>query len=154
MATMLRTLLICGALAVALPACAAEKPPRREPAPLTGVAPPTRIPDAIDVDRQPAGEPVAISKVPRSLRRAVVADAAKRFNVAHSAVVLSRAEKVTWSDASLGCPEHGQMYAQALVPGFRLEARAQAGLLVYHTDQDLRAVTCAAMAMQPAAPVR
>jgi hypothetical protein len=66
--------------------------------------------------------------------------------------VVSRAEKVTWSDAALGCPEHGQMYAQALVPGFRVEARAQAGLLVYHTDQSLRAVTCAAMAMLPAAP--
>jgi hypothetical protein len=146
MATILRILLISGALAAVVPACAQP--------PLTGVAPPTRIPAGLALDKQPVGEPVAISNVPRSVRRAVVADAAKRFNVEQSAVVLARAEKVTWSDAALGCPEHGQMYAQALVPGFRLEARAQAGLLVYHTDQDRRAVTCAAMAMQPAVPER
>ena len=154
MTTFLRTLLISGALVAAFPACAADKPPRREPTLLTGVAPPTRIPGPMDLDKQPAGEPVAISKVPRTVRRAVVADAAKRFNVAQSAVVVSRAEKVTWSDAALGCPEHGQMYAQALVPGYRIEARAQAGLLVYHTDESLRAVTCATMAMQPVAPER
>jgi hypothetical protein len=146
MATILRILLMSGALAAVVPACAQP--------PLTGVAPPTRIPDGLAPDKQPVGEAIAISKVPRSVRRAVVAAAAKRFNVAESAVVLSRAERVTWSDAALGCPEHGRMYAQALVPGFRLEARAQAGLLVYHTDQGLRAVTCAAMAMQPAVPER
>jgi hypothetical protein len=146
MATILRILLISGALAAVVPACAQPSP--------TGVAPPTRIPNGLAPDKEPLGEPVAISKVPRSVRRAVVADAAKRFNVAHSAVVLSRAEKVTWTDAALGCPEHGQMYAQALVPGYRIEARAQAGLLVYHTDLDRRAVTCATMAMQPDTPVR
>jgi hypothetical protein len=146
MASILRILLMSGALSAVVPACAQP--------PLTGVAPPTRIPHGLAPDKQPVGEPIAISNVPRSVRRAVVADAAKRFKVAESAVVLARAEKVTWSDASLGCPEHGQMYAQALVPGFRLEARAQAGLLVYHTDQDRRAVTCAAMAMQPGVPER
>lgn len=143
----LRILLMSGALAVAVPACAGD-PPR------TGVAPPTRIPDVLEPDMQPVGEPVAIADVPRAVRRAVVADAAKRFNVAANAVVLARAEEVTWNDASLGCPEHGQMYAQARVPGYRIEARAQAGLLVYHTDRTQRAVTCATMSLPPGPPQR
>ena len=33
------------------------------------------------------------------------------------------AEAVTWSDGSLGCPEPGMMYTQALVPGYRVQIR-------------------------------
>ena len=60
---------------VAACASAADKPatPRT-------IAPPTRIPDPY-VAQAPAGEPVDIASVPRGVRRAVVADAAKRFSV-------------------------------------------------------------------------
>src|SRR5262245_20631505 len=54
------------------------------------VAPPTRIPDPIVA--APAGTAVSAADVPRAVRRAVVADAARRFNVAQSAVVIARAE--------------------------------------------------------------
>lgn len=37
---------------------------------------------------------------------------------AQSRVVL--AESVTWNDGSLGCPVPGQLYTQALVPGYRV----------------------------------
>jgi hypothetical protein len=68
------------------------------------------------------------------VRRAVVADAARRFKVLNSAVVLTRAERVTWSDGSLGCPEPGRKYAQTAVAGFRLVAQTVEGQLLYHTD--------------------
>jgi hypothetical protein len=77
---------------------------------------------------------VSIASIPREVRRAVVADAAKRFNVPESSVVVARAEQVTWPDGSLGCPEPGMMYTQALVPGFRVVAKTSAGELSYHTD--------------------
>lgn len=114
-----------------------------------GIAPPTRIPYVESSTPMPAGEPVATAQIPRAVRRAVVTDAAKRFNVAESAVVLARAEQVTWSDGSLGCPEPGAMYAQLLVAGFRVVARTSAGELTYHTDSLGQAVSCGPRASRP-----
>jgi hypothetical protein len=119
-----------------LVACSAGKP-----AP-TGIAPPTRIPDAPKDTAAPAGQNVAAAAVPREVRRAVVADAARRFQVAESAVVLSRAEQVTWNDGSLGCPQPGQMYTQMLVTGYRIVATTSAGQMEYHTDSHGFVVTC------------
>ena len=81
--------------------------------------------------------------MPRDVRRAVVADAARRFKVPESAVVLTHAEQLTWSDGSLGCPEPGQFYTQMLVPGFRVVAKTSAGEL-YHTDARGNVKTCGA----------
>lgn len=103
-------------------------------APPGGIAPPTRIPDPVPALPPPAGKPVPTSEIPRLVRRAVVADAARRFSVPESAVVLSRAERVTWPDASLGCAEPGRSYRQGDIAGFRVVARSAAGALVYHTD--------------------
>jgi hypothetical protein len=118
-------------------ASAAEKPatPRV-------IAPPTRIPDPVVPG--PPGERVDIASVPRDVRRAVVADAAKRFSVSENEVVLVGAERVTWSDGALGCPEPGQMYTQMLVAGYRVSAKTTAGQMLYHTDSHGTVVNCAA----------
>lgn len=100
----------------------------------TGIAPPTRIPDPVDTSNGPHGSPVATSEVPLAVRRAVVADAARRFNVSSNAVVLTRAERVNWPDGSLGCAEPGRIYTQAVVAGYRLVAETSQGRLLYHTD--------------------
>jgi hypothetical protein len=122
----------------------AETPPSRPVLPRdTGVAPPARIPAALNDSMQPQGTPVATADVPKPVRRAVTADAAKRFNVAESAVVLVRAEQVTWADGSLGCPERGMYYTQNLVTGYRIVAKTGAGELVYHTDSRGQAKSCA-----------
>lgn len=135
--------MLSGALALALASSGVamsggdpEMTPRK-------IAPPKRIPDPIVQSVQPAGTPVATADMPREVRRAVVADAARRFEVAESAVVLSAAEQVTWSDGSLGCPQPGLSYVQALVPGYRVTATTSAGKLRYHTDSRGQAVTCA-----------
>lgn len=155
MSSALRTVFVCAAIATALPACASG--PKT-----VGVAPPVRIPKTETLSEKPVGEPVAITALSKALRRAVVAEAAKRFGVAESGIVLASAERVTWSDGSLGCPEPGMMYTQSLVPGFRIVARAAAGLLIYHATEGTeggasgppRVVTCAQMSMQPGAPER
>jgi hypothetical protein len=133
---------IIGSLAVlwASGTFASETRPVR---PEVGVAPPKRIPSPVAAPSAPAGQPVAMAAIPASVRRAVVMDAARRFQVAESAVVLARAEKVTWSDGSLGCPQSGRMYTQALVPGFRLIAKTADGELEYHTDMRGNLVGCA-----------
>jgi hypothetical protein len=136
-------LLIVAVLCSPLPACAAE--PQAAP---RGLAAPTRLPDPAP-PTSVSGEPVASATLPREVRRAVVADAARRFKVAESAVVLGRAEKLMWSDGSLGCPQTGQMYSQALVPGFRLVAKTSEGDLVYHTDTRGQAVVCPPRTSKP-----
>jgi hypothetical protein len=117
------------------------------------IAPPKRIPDPIGEPLvvQPAGHVVSTASMPRAVRRAVVADAARRFQVAESAVVLARAEQVTWGDGSLGCPQPGMSYTQALVPGYRVTASTPAGQMLYHTDAHGNVVTCAAGRARPAA---
>jgi hypothetical protein len=113
--------------------------------PAEGIAPPTRLPDpVVNTMTVPATEatPVTVATLPRELRRVVVADAAKHFNVSENSVVLTGAEQVTWSDGSLGCPRSGMSYTQALVPGYRLVARTAERELVYHTDSSGRAVRC------------
>ena len=116
----------------------------------TGIAPPTRIPDPIGAVPAPAGVPVASAALPREVRRAVVADAAQTLqgSRAHQ-VVLVRAEQVTWSDGSLGCPEPGRQYAQMLVPGFRVVAKTASGERVYHTDSRAVAVSCTPATVEP-----
>lgn len=118
-----------------LTACATNppEPAAAAPQPRVGMAPPTRIP-AVAPTPGPVGVPVATASMPRDVRRAVVADAAKRFKVAQNAVVLASAEQVIWSDGALGCPEPGHMYTQMLVPGYRVVAKTREGNLTYHTD--------------------
>jgi hypothetical protein len=116
-------------VAASLASCAAAgEAPRATPR-----APPVRIP-APALNDQPAGQPVSTTAIPIEVRRSVVADAARRFKVAESSVVLTRAEQVTWPNSALGCPEPGTMYTQALVPGFRVVAKTTGGELLYHTD--------------------
>ena len=110
------------------------------PAMPRNIAPPTRIPDP--VAPQTPGERVDIAAVPRGVRRAVVADAARRFSVTEKEVVLVNAERVTWSDGSLDCPASGRMYSQAQVPGYRIAAKTSAGQMLYHTDSLDTVVTC------------
>jgi hypothetical protein len=114
-----------------------------------GLAPPARIPDAVKDSAQPVGAPVTTASMPRTVRRAVVADAARRFNVAENAVVLVDAEQVTWNDGSLGCAEPGRAYTQALVAGYRVTAKTQAGQMVYHTDDRGSVMTCGAERFKP-----
>lgn len=141
-------LTICAAALAVLPACAAE------PLAPGAIAPPKRVLDTVEAPPAPAGEPVNTASMPREVRRAVVADAARRFRVDENAVVLTRAEQLTWNDGSLGCPQPGQMYTQMLVPGYRVVARTAEGELTYNTDTRGNVVTCGVVPSQPARKIR
>ena len=72
------------------------------------------------------------------------ADAARRTGVAAESRALISAEGVTWSDGSLGCPQPGMMYTQALVPGYRVRLRGPNCEMVYHTSTSGALVLCPA----------
>ena len=62
-----------------------------------------------------------------------------------------RAEAVTWPDGSLGCPQPGQAYTQALVPGWRLVVQGPSREAVYHASQRGQWLLCPG---GPTPPVR
>ncbi|MDH5540406.1 MAG: hypothetical protein OEY03_13470 [Rhizobacter sp.] len=61
-----------------------------------------------------------------------LADAARRTGIAVAALKVASAEQVTWPDGSLGCPQPGVLYTQALVPGYRIRIEAGGAMLDYH----------------------
>jgi hypothetical protein len=71
-------------------------------------------------------------------------DAARRTGLKRTELEVSSAEAVTWPDGSLGCPQPGMMYTQALVPGFRIRIRAGAETLDYHAGRRGVATFCPA----------
>jgi hypothetical protein len=74
--------------------------------------------------------------------RLASADLAQRLGLASEAIKLVSAEEVEWSDASLGCPQPGMMYAQVITPGFLVVLEAGGQTYEYHTDMGRFAVLC------------
>jgi hypothetical protein len=120
---------LCGLLAagLAVSACAAEEP----------VAPPAYS-EAMNPSLQ-------------SMVQEVLADAAQRTGIDQSMLKVVSAEAVTWSDGSLGCPQPGMMYTQALVPGYRVRVQAAEQVLDYHASARGGLALCpAGRAVEPA----
>jgi hypothetical protein len=74
---------------------------------------------------------VSLDAVPEAVE-AAIADASERFGVPEEEVAVAGALRVTWSDGSLGCPEDGTMYTQALVPGYLLTIEVAGQRVEYH----------------------
>jgi hypothetical protein len=47
-------------------------------------------------------------------------------------ITVVRVEDVMWSDGSLGCPQPGMSYTQAIVDGYRIELSDGVGFFAYH----------------------
>lgn len=63
-------------------------------------------------------------EVPAEILADLVADAAERTSTEPDAVEVIQAQAVTWNDGSLGCPEPGMFYTQALVDGYQVILQA------------------------------
>ncbi len=68
-------------------------------------------------------------------------DLSQRTGAAKSAIKVLSSEAVVWPDSSLGCPEPGMMYTQALMPGYRIILEANGQQYEYHTGRS-RVVLC------------
>lgn len=62
------------------------------------------------------------------------ADLAARLSISSDAIQVVSIEEVEWRDSSLGLPQAGQLYAQVITPGYRIELAAQGKRYRYHTD--------------------
>jgi len=57
-------------------------------------------------------------EVPQRILDPILKEAAMLAKVPREKLVIVRAQSVVWNDGSLGCPEPGMMYTQALVKGY------------------------------------
>jgi hypothetical protein len=73
---------------------------------------PTQVPDE---PRAPV-----VGEIPDSILSAARADLAAKLDVAAESIMVRESAAVVWNDGALGCPRPGQVYTQALEPGYRL----------------------------------
>jgi hypothetical protein len=77
-----------------------------------------------------------------SIVAAALEDAASRTGLPARSLSVAEAGAVVWRDGSLGCPEPGMGYTQALVPGYRVRLRAGDRILDYHASRTGRLLLC------------
>jgi hypothetical protein len=64
------------------------------------------------------------------------ADLAARLGVEVDSIQVSMVEEVVWRDGSIGCPEPGMVYTQALVEGRRVTLLHDGTTYYYHQGHD------------------
>jgi hypothetical protein len=106
-------------------------------------------------DAMPAKKEVPVAN-PDSVSDAMIAaakaDAVQRTGKAEKDITVVSAERVTWSDSSMGCPVPGRMYAQVLTPGYRIVLKVGSEQMSYHAGAVGKPVLCpAGRATPPAA---
>jgi hypothetical protein len=82
------------------------------------------------------------SSVPTTLLADAKADAARRTGKSEKEITVVSAESVTWPDASMGCPAPGMMYAQVLMPGYRIVLRVGDKQFDYHAGKSGKPALC------------
>jgi hypothetical protein len=78
--------------------------------------------------------------VPETPEAAAVVIARRMFaeslGLSAASVAVESIEEVTWNDGSLGCPQPGMMYTQAIVPGWRITMTdGGSNTAVYHAGE-------------------
>ena len=76
-------------------------------------------------------------------------EAATLAKVAREKLVILRAQPVVWNDGSLGCPEPGMMYTQALVNGYWVVIEADGQTYDFRVGRDGSFRLCPAGRGQP-----
>lgn len=72
-------------------------------------------------ERKPTKDSARITgEVPEKLLDAIKADLAERLGADTADLHPIQAEYVDWNDGSLGCPKPGEVYPQAITPGYRI----------------------------------
>ncbi len=69
-------------------------------------------------------------------------DLSSRIGVNFNEINVISVKAVDWSDASLGCPEPGKMYAQVITPGFEILLEAKGKSYTYNTSLKGEIIYC------------
>jgi hypothetical protein len=95
----------------------------------------------------PTPGPTAQATAAVTPEAAAAVDAAKQDAAAHLGVNpdqlnVAQVDSREWADASLGCPQAGQLYSQVITPGFYIVITSGNRQLEYHTDTRARVQLC------------
>ena len=118
-------------------------PTTTTPTPVPSTDPPTQAPPdgpgELPTDPGTGGEELS-TESPEVAE--AVADLAEHLGIDPGAVSVLGYTAVTWPDGSIGCPEPGMSYTQALVPGARLLLEAESSEYAYHAGREPDLVRC------------
>lgn len=85
--------------------------------------------------------PVAPANYPEEVGYLAQEALAEQLAITADRIEVTSAEQMTWSDASLGCPEQGIVYAQVIVSGYRVALKVDEQTFDVHTGNG-NAVVC------------
>ena len=108
--------------------------------------PPERVPPT------ERGTPVT-GEVPTLILTAIVQELAARTETAPEEIGVTRDQAVVWSDGSLGCPQPGVMYTQALVDGYWVELEVDGRIYDYRAARTGHFILCENGRPPPTPPV-
>lgn len=130
----------------AIPATTAAAPTTQPGTSETGEA---LMSDTLDPQGSVAGGNVGLSypgdTYPAELAGIIglaVSDLADRLGVDESSIVVVSVEEVTWSDASLGCPQPDMSYAQVITDGLRIVLESSGAVYDYRSGGMSDPVLC------------
>ncbi len=109
--------------------------------PATGIEEDTIHPSSIPMQRTTESPIISGSNFDH-LTQLAISDLAQRLKSDPQLVTIIEAQPVTWSDASLGCPQPGTIYTQNITPGLRVILAAAGKQYEYHTDISHSVVLC------------
>lgn len=130
--------------AQAAPATTPTTTPTALPAEIEPVSPLSPLSSPVEETAMPSSIQSDIEPIPGSedALAAAIADLSARTGLPAEDIRLVSMEAMEWSDASLGCPQEGFMYAQVITPGFLIILEAEGQQYEYHTDQAENVMLC------------
>jgi hypothetical protein len=137
MRTPLRLAVVLAVVLLTTSACALSGEGAESPPATPSPSPPGTTSPSASGPASPSASPGTSAALPDDIRTrptvaAAIEDTAARENVTADQVVVAAWSPVTWSDGSLGCPQEGMSYTQALVEGELLILRTGSGIFQYH----------------------
>lgn len=82
------------------------------------------------------------NSAPVAVVEKAIQDLVSKIGVDPGDISVVTAESTTWNDGSLGCPEPGMGYTQALVDGYRVLLEVDGRLYAYHAGSDVEPFLC------------
>ena len=90
-------------------------------------------PELTPLPTNPPANAAPLLPVDTTAVRTAIDDLAAREGIDIAEISVFRAEPVTWSDGSLGCPQPDMMYTQALVDGMFIQLQVGDTYFNYHS---------------------
>jgi len=131
----------CGASVDSIPDAGTDDPSSETAAESSPLSPPATPPsDQSAQERSPVATP---SEAMAQVGAVAKEHLARELDTSTEVVEILAIEPTEWSDASLGCPEPGKMYAQVITPGYRILVEVGGEEFEVHMDREgQNAVIC------------